>query len=299
MIILNKIIPIIFIFILGYILKKIRFLKKEDGDLFLKVVFYISLPALIIISISGSRLNFQFAYLPLIATVIIFTTFGLSLLIGRLLSLSRPVMGTFLIGAMIMNTSFNLPFVLAAYGEQGIAVLSMFDLGNIIIVLSFVYYIACRYSESRCSSKIVLQKFLLFPPIWGLLIGILLSLAQMQLPQFIAGFLDLMGGLTVPLIMLTLGIYFELKISHPKTLLIGLLLRFGLGFALAFLAIKLFKLNGLSEKIVLLEGLAPAGYNTLIFSVQEKLDVNFAAEFVSVSILIGLVLIPVVLFILG
>ena len=121
----------------------------------------------------------------------------------------------------------------------------------------------------------------------------------MTFTQFMAGFLDLLGGLTVPLIMLTLGIYFELKISHPKTLLIGLLLRFGLGFALAFLAIKLFKLNGLSEKIVLLEGLAPAGYNTLIFSVQEKLDVNFAAEFVSVSILIGLVLIPIVLFILG
>ena len=220
MIIINKIIPIILIFILGYFLKKIRLLKKEDGDLFLKVVFYISLPALIIISISGTHPNFQFAYLPLVATFIIFTTFGVSLLIGKLLSLSRPTMGTFLIGAMIMNTAFNLPFILAAYGEQGIAVLSMFDLANASIVLSFVYYIACRYGESHCSSKIVLKKFILFPPIWGLVIGIFLSFAQIQLPQFMTGFLDLLGGLTVPLIMLTLGIYFQLKVSHPKTLII-------------------------------------------------------------------------------
>jgi len=45
------IIPIILIFLLGFVLRKTKVLKSEDGDILLKLIFYLSLPALIISSI--------------------------------------------------------------------------------------------------------------------------------------------------------------------------------------------------------------------------------------------------------
>jgi predicted permease len=52
-----KILPVILIFVLGYLLKIIRFLNRDHAALFLKVVFYLSLPALILLSVSEIRLS--------------------------------------------------------------------------------------------------------------------------------------------------------------------------------------------------------------------------------------------------
>ena len=66
-----KILPVILIFVLGYILKMFGVLKQDHGDVFMKVVFYLSLPALIILSLTRVELNIEYAWLPLISFTII------------------------------------------------------------------------------------------------------------------------------------------------------------------------------------------------------------------------------------
>jgi len=72
-----KILPIIFIFVLGYILKLLKVLKPDHGDVFMKVVFYLSLPALVILSLTRVELIGEFAWLPVISFSVIMIQFGI------------------------------------------------------------------------------------------------------------------------------------------------------------------------------------------------------------------------------
>ncbi len=56
-IILNKILPIIAIYFIGFISKKLKIFNKKSGELFLKLVFYLGLPSLIITSFAKIEIS--------------------------------------------------------------------------------------------------------------------------------------------------------------------------------------------------------------------------------------------------
>lgn len=293
--IILKIFPVIFIFFLGYFLKKINFLKKRDADLFLKIVFYIVIPSLIILSVTRIKITSELIYLIIIAPIIIFITYFTSYAFGKRLRLEKSTFGTFLVGTMIINNNFVLPFILEVYGEVGIALLSLFDFGNTLVVLTFVYYIATKYGDNKSSSKQIYKKFLYSAPIWALFLAILLNLGNIQIPVFIANTLQSVGSLLTPLLMLSVGIYFTPKIVNFVPVTIGVILRSFLGLLLGLVLVTLFDLQGVIRIIALIGSAAPAGFNTLTFSSLEKLDKEFAASLVSVSILFGIVFIPLLI----
>lgn len=294
-----KVTPVVMLFALGFILKKMHLLKKEDGDLFLKVVFYVALPAFILLSITKSNLSLDFIYLPISAVLIIISTFVVSFFAGKALRLPQTTFGVFLIGSMIMNVGFILPFVVAVHGEEGLTRLSLFDFGNGFLVFTFVYYFACKYGNGAKNSRSMVKKFILSPPIWALLIALLLNINCMRLPEFIDTFLQSVGAMTNPLIMLALGVYFSPKIVQLIPLSSVVLIRMICGLLLGFFFTMIFDLDGLSRVVVLLGSSAPVGYNTLTFSSLENLDKEFAASLVSVSIGLGIVFLPALIFILG
>jgi len=293
--IILKISPVIFLFVLGYILKKTNLLKKRDADLFLKIVFYISLPALIILSVSNISLSKELIYLPIIAPIIVFITFFISYTFGRLLNLEKITLGVFLVGSMIMNIGFTLPFIIAAYGEEGLAKITLFDFGNTIVVLIFVYYVAVKYGDGVKSTKAMFKKLLSSMPIWALILAIILNLAGVQIPVIATNFLKPLGNLLTPLLMMSIGIYFNPKITKFVPVLSAVIIRSFFGLLLGFILVKLFSLGGLNRLVVLIASAAPVGFNTLTFSSLEKLDKEFAASLVSVSILFGIVFIPVLI----
>jgi len=292
--IIIKILPIIFIFIVGYILKKINLFKKEDGDLFLKVVFYVAVPCLILLSVSKITLDWKLMFLPLIPIVNIIITYFISLFFAKKFNLQAGSFGVFLIASMIMNVGFTLPFFIALYGNEGLAKISFFDMGNALIVYSFVYYIACKYGSNP--KHMLAKKILISPPLWALLVAILLNVFHYSLPAI--DFFQALGNLTTPLIMLALGIYFDFKFIKPAPLATILVLRMGLGLLLGIIFVKLFNLEGLNRIVVLVGSSAPVGYNTVTFSSLENLDKEFAASVVSISILIGLITVPLLMYFL-
>lgn len=297
--ILIKIIPVILIFVLGYLLKRINLLSKDNGDLFLKLVFYISLPALILLSITNIQLTLDFIYLPIIAILIILVTYGIAFFIGKLFNLKKTSFGVFLVGSLIMNTGFTLPFFIAAYGEEGLARASLFDFGNGLLTFTFIFYLACKYGDNKRDSKTMIKKFLYSIPLWALMSAILLNLLNIQIPNLGINFFQLLGNMTIPLIMLSLGIYFSPKIVKLSALSSVIFIRMFVGLLLGFLFVYLFNLEGLNKIIVLISASAPVGYNTLTFASMEKLDKEFAASIVSYSILIGIIFIPLLISLLS
>lgn len=291
-----KILPVIFIFVLGYILKLLGVLKSDNGDVFMKVVFYLALPALVILSLTRVQLIGEYAYLPVISFMVIMTQFAASFFTGRFMKLDRRTHGVLLAGTMIMNIGFALPFVIAAYGDEGLALLSMFDVSNAILAFTLVYFIAARYGQESGSSKGMAKKFIFNPPIWALITGVILNLTGTEIPPMPAHLLQILGDLTIPLIMIALGIFFNLRLIKPAPVFAGIFIRIALGFALGWTFCYILGFEGLIKTIVLIGSSAPVGFNSIIFASMEKLDKEYAASMVSFGILIGLVVIPLIIY---
>ena len=51
--------------------------------------------------------------------------------------------------------------------------------------------------------------------------------------------------------------------------------------------------NGIDRAVVMLLGLAPVGFNAVTFAALEQLDADFAAEALSLSLLVSMVLLTV------
>ncbi len=297
--ILLKIFPIILIFAVGYLLKIFKIFTKNHADIFLKLVFYIAIPALFLISFSNVQLHGKYALLPVSSALIILTIYLISSFTGKLFILPRQSFGTFLVGTMILNVGFLLPYIIAVYGDEGLARILIFDFSNGFLAYTFVYFIACKYGKNDYNKKLLFKKFIFATPFWALIIGIIINLTDTKIPMPAYNFLEQLGNLMIPLLMLSIGIYFTPKAVKVFPMITAIIIRSGVGFLLGYLLVLLFGFEGLTKSIVLIASAAPIGFNTLTFASMEKLDKEFAASMVSFSILAGLIFVPVLIFILG
>jgi hypothetical protein len=285
---LEKIIPLFLLFALGYFLKKQALLEKSHADLFLKLVMYVAYPALIIPSFATLPLSIGLLYLPVIAGAIMVVLFCIAYVVGKQLLLSRQTMGTFLLSAMIMNLGFMLSFFLAVAEKTDVAYFLLFNMGHDIVLFTFVYWIACKHGANEYTPKQMAKKIFLLPPLWAIAAGLLLNWTQTPLPGVLTATFSLLGSIVVPLMMLALGAYFSWTIKQLPLVLTSISLRMIGGGFLGFLFVSLFSLEGMVRFVVLLCSIAPVGFNTLVFSSLEKLDKEFAAQVVSLALLIGL-----------
>ena len=204
--VIAKILPVIIIFILGYVLKSIRLLKTEDADRFMKLVFYVSGPSLILMSLMSVDLK-QFAWsFPIIVACNVLITFLVSYAASKVMKLERKTAGVLVVGTMIMNTGMLIPFFYAGYGSEGLAKLMMFDLFNAILVFTLIYYMACSYGGNKKTYRDILKKLVSSPPLWSIILGIILNMIGFTIPGIASSLFHYLGEMNVPLVMLSIGV---------------------------------------------------------------------------------------------
>ncbi|MDZ4181465.1 MAG: AEC family transporter, partial [Candidatus Cloacimonadaceae bacterium] len=141
----EKIIPLIIAFFVGIGAKQLKLLSKDDAPILLRFVLSISLPALTILAIMRVSLTADMALIPLSAMLVVFSVYFISSFLGKRLNMAGPTFGSFLVGTLIMNTAYSLPFFAAAFGDEGLARASLFDIGNTFLIFTFTYYNAIKY----------------------------------------------------------------------------------------------------------------------------------------------------------
>jgi predicted permease len=295
-----EILPPVVVFLFGYFLKRIRLLKRDDGDLLLLLVFYLAAPALILLSITDIKFSANLLYLLLIPGLVVLITQVTSFFIGKALRLQRASLGVFLVATMIMNTGFTLPFISSVYGLPGLARWSLFNLAVGVLTYSYIYGISCKYGERQSNLMLIVQKVFFSPVMWTIGLALVLNLLDVHLPSAAKNILTPLGNLAAPLIMLALGCYFNLNLELAKLpqIVAAIFIRMGLGLLLGIVFSWLFHLEGLTRAVVFVCAAAPVGYNTLTFVALEKLDKEFAASIVSLSILLGMFFTPMLLLLL-
>jgi predicted permease len=220
-------------------------------------------------------------------------------LVGKKLNISRQTLGTFVLGASILNTGFCLPFIISLLGDEGVSRFIMFDLGNVIPVITILYYFACKMGSNDFNNKTLIKKFSVSTPLIAIIIAITMNILNLHLPDFLLSLATQTGNMVFPLVLFALGIYFNPKILHLKLSGIVIFLRMIVGFMVGIFLVYIFNLQGLERIITLVGTSAPVGFNTLTFSSLEGLDKELAASLLSYSILVGIFSVPLIIFFLN
>jgi predicted permease len=321
-------------FALGFALKSLKLLSKEDAAVLLRFVLNVCLPPLMILAIYRATPSADMLLVTLSAMLVIFILYFISSFIGKKLALPRPTFGSFLVGTMIMNTAFALPYFKAIGSEElarasalpprhyplphppppptpfGLPAhpppLSLFRTlaprGPRLVRYSAnhrpdltLLYNAIKYGANAHTDRFQLKKFLTLPPLWGMLIAFAIKGLGVNIPPAAVSFLEVLGQPTGLLMMVALGLAFAPQASHLGKALIAVFIRMGLGFAAGFTLSLLFGLQGVPRLVVLTCSALPVGFNTLILADRENMDRPFAATMVSVSTLIALFTTPLLI----
>ena len=173
----QKVIVNLLLIAVGYLIKRLGLVAREDGRILNRIVLYITLPAMNLRVISGTDLSWQLFILP-----IVFLTAGLMMsqlgkIPARILNLTKADTGTFVVSLCGVMASLAYPFIEAAYGDAGISIVAISDLGNAIAIFAVAYYLSFRYtSNGEFSVRQILKKVATFYPLHAFLIAIIFNL---------------------------------------------------------------------------------------------------------------------------
>ena len=137
---------IILIIALGYLLKRFKILQEKDGEVIAKIIFKITLPALVLVTFDKVKIETSLMLIPIIVILygIVTTFFGLLFFKNE----ERERKGSFLMLSSGFNVGlFAFPLVFAIWGMNGLTYFSMFDVGASFIVFGIAYILGSYFSE--------------------------------------------------------------------------------------------------------------------------------------------------------
>ena len=190
----------------------------------------------------------------------------------------------------------GLPLCLFAFGEQGLALALAFFLVQMATLMSGG---VALMSRSNKGLRAALKDLAFLPLVHSIIIAIFLLGAGITLPGWIDSTLGLLGGLTIPLMLITLGVSLaNLTTAGWVRSMIFSLLRIGGGFAFACMVVQILGLSGTAKHVVLLQSIMPTAVFNYLLALKFDRDPNEVAGVVVTSTLLSLLVIPVLLYFL-
>jgi malate permease and related proteins len=296
----------IVIFVVGALLRSFSLLKKTHAERLASIVFSVSLPATILLSLDRVTFAPTAWKLPLAACLVTLPLVFCTWLLTRPFQLSRPAQGGFLLATGCINSVyFAYPVVLATLGEEGLAQAVLFDLGQTTLTLTALYALALWFGGPSFTLRPAMVRFVSSPPLWALCGVLMLKLFGLHLPSWLREGLTPLHLTTTPLASLVLGLSISLSAVRrtAQLALAGVVMRMGGGLVFGSVAAFLLGLAGLERAIVILVAAMPSAVMAVIFATETRLDEELVASIVALSLCVGVASLPflpsLVTFLLG
>ncbi|SDM35827.1 AEC family transporter [Bacillus sp. OK048] len=287
---------IIFIVTLGYLLKRFKILQEKDGEVIAKIIFKITLPALVLVTFDKVKIETSLMLLPIIVILygIITTFFGLLFFKNE----ERERKGSFLMLSSGFNVGlFAFPLVFAIWGMNGLTYFSMFDVGASFIVFGIAYILGSYFSEEGLNLNLVeiIKKLGKSIPLMTYLIASILNLSQIHLPEILINVANTLSGANMPLSLLLLGIYlnFNLEKQKIKPVLKYLTFRYSCGLLFGIALFYFLPYDQMFRYTVLIGLLLPAAASAITFAVEFKYStesIRLIATISNITIVISIVI---------
>jgi predicted permease len=270
----------------GWVLRATGRLRAADAKPINAIIIYVGLPAFIIRTVHSARLDSRLAVVVAIAWAVFVVTLLLAWLVARMLRLPPVVTGGFLLTAALGNTGYiGYSIVNSLLGRQALPQAIFYDVfGTVGALLIVGLAVAEHYSGSAERRKHPLREVLGFPAVIALAIG--LASRGVPIPNAVSAGLDLLANLTVPLIMISVGLSLRMgalrRWALPLTavamlrLVVAPLVAYALGsIALAG--------DPRALSLVTLQAGMPAMMLSLVVGARFELDTDFIASAIFVT----------------
>jgi len=234
----------------------------------------------------------EFGWIALTITLTVLILWWLGEGIARLLNLSQETRAAFLVSITSPNSAnYGLPVILFALGEAGLARAALYVTVNSFLRSTFGVYLSAR--GSIASPITALRRVFSVPVIYAAAVGLILNLTGVLLPDPMIKAAHILGQGLVPASLVVLGSQIvdtfreHRKITQKPALAITVLTRLIAAPLIAVLVSSLIGLEGLSQKVVVLETATPVAVMSLVLATEFDTDVPFAALSILVTTLVS------------
>ena len=297
---------VVFIYIgVGLIANRLKVLPEESVKHFISLVMGITVPCLVISSITGQVLNgdmYRNTILTLLLTtlVLIVTAFATTFVSDRIFpwkdQQDRNVLASAMTGC---NAGFmGLPIASAVFGELVFYYLVIQNIANNLYL--FVMSLAqLHHRESEKSSKSLSEKLkpLVNPTSVATIVSLIMLFAGIHLPEYAMDIVTTLGDITIPLSMILVGVQLGgadfKKLIADKALLITSVMKLIAVPALALLILTPMPVDPVVKLTVLLGMCFPSAVIGVAVAAQENKNPQLMAEAVAITTLLSLITLPV------
>ncbi|GAA1396138.1 AEC family transporter [Luteococcus peritonei] len=299
--ILVKALSLVAIIAVGYLIKRIGWVKTSDFGIFSRIVLRITLPCMLVTAFNDHHLQVHQLGLAVVAL-------GVNLVLqlaGRLLEhRGGPQQQAF---GIINLPSFNMgafatPYLAGFMGPAAVVHASLFDIGNAFAAAGIGYAWATGTAdEGRRTTPGIFLKAMFSSVIFDVYLAlVVMKLLEVRLPDQFITFTSTVGQANTFLAMLMIGIGLEIRMeaSQARRAVRYLGLRYAL-VSLMALALWFSPLPQDWRLMLVIVMYAPIAAMAPGFTEEIGGDVQLSTFMTSVSILVGIVVMPLLVAFLG
>ena len=258
--------------------------RGYDVELVTTLVTNIGVPCLVFNTLSNLKVDAGSFGTMVVASV---AALGVSLVVGalilRLAGLSRRA---FLPALSFPNTgNMGLPLNYLAFGDIGLG----------LAIAVFTVYATTQFTlgVALASGKASLRSLARVPVLYALPPALAFMLTGTTPPKWINATTDILGGIVIPMMLITLGISLaRLGVkSLPRSLGLSAL-RLGMGFAIGLAIATAFGLEGASRGVLIIQSTMPVAVFNYLFALRYKTAPEEVAGMVVISTVLSFVTLP-------
>lgn len=277
--------PIFTVIAVGYIWS----LKKQKYDLpfITSIAINLGCPCLVFSTVTGLEIRHSLLGILSLSTVITIFIFAAAGLL--VLKLSRASVKDNLAPLMFANIgNMGMPVCLFAYGNEGLAlaiiVFAVVTIGQFTVAV-FLY-------SGSFSFKMLYKN----PVIISVILSVIFLMSGNKPPEWIAKAAKLLGEITIPVMLLTLGVSLQrMKVFKIKKAVLLSILRIGVGFCAGLLVARLAGLTGTARGVLILQSSMPVAVFNYLLAERYNRNARDTAELIIVSTFMSVVTLPLIL----
>jgi predicted permease len=206
----------------------------------------------------------------------------------------RQPMRVYLAAMMFPNVgNMGIPLTMFAFGAEGlVAAVAVFA-----TVSLFQFSLGISLASGRFSWREVLSS----PVLWAMAAGLLLLIFDIKLPAFLGNTIDVLAGLVIPLMLLSLGTSLaRLRITSLGSGLVFAAARIGGGFIVAAGITHVLGMSGAARGALFIQSSMPTAVFNYLFALRYDNQPQEVAGIVVISTIVSFVTLPLLMaYVLG
>lgn len=313
--IIEDILPIILLMVLGYFLREKKFIDDGLNKNLAFLVMNIALPSSIFVSVIKTLDLSQLGSLtgPLISGVVILAILYLiSFILVKVCRIPHGRQGSFINGIVNTNSLFiGMPLNAALFGDQSITYFLVFYVLSLLSIWTVGATLVLNdpsTPDAVAGGARFQPKRLLQAPLVGCVAAFLVLLFGISIPKPLFSTLSYLGNMVTGLSLIYIGISLSVaglaSIRFDKDTVVAMLGKFALSPALTAAIFALAAslggvLPAITSQTFIVQNAVPTIAVLPILATQGKGDVTYAANLVTIGMLLFVVVVPAVMLLIS